>query len=359
MAFVCPCCKDPNINPATHTCGAKNAAIAAGNLIKIWSQKPKPLSGYNGTTQPLENATAVRPATITSDMVKKYNVVRQNWGNDIGGRIGGSQFDKFQKKYTVTDIYQYTGAEFLLLVNEIWKEIVEFQPYNTSVANMADPGAGNHSSSFTQPSQAVFNQTGICYRCDARKPSSVLGLGFLPAYNISPESHVKDTIMEHCTKGTAGITRSAGFWIGNRDIVNQTSICAARTLKGCGKFPEPQNKGFHYFYALKLPVTKLGFDTEARQQTTGGRWLPGEKAFASVSKDEVIAWTKIRKLGSDTGTIAFNFYQYQILENLWHFTSGATDADKTYLNAELNALTGGQGLTTITIKKSEDFVSGQ
>lgn len=345
--------------PSTHNCTQKQAADAAASQIKIWSDKPKKLSTYNGGSQPLDRDKAQRPPAITADMVKKYNVVRLNWGNDIGGRIGNSEFDKFQKKYTVHDVYNYNGAEFISMVDEIWKEIVEFQPYNKSIATMVDPGTANHESSITKPGVPVFNLTGICFRCDAREPSSVLKLGFLPAYNISPEPHVKGTIMEHCTKGTNGIAKSAGFWIGNRDIVNQTSICAARTLKGCGKFPEPQIKGFHFFYVLKLPTDKYGFDTEARQLTTGGRWLPGEKAFPSVSAQEVIAWTRIRKLGSDTGTIAFNSYQYQILENLWHFTSGATQEDRNYLNAELNALTGGQGLTTITIQKSEDFVSGQ
>jgi hypothetical protein len=117
--------------------------------------------------------------------------------------------------------------------------------------------------------------------------------------------------------------------------------------------------GEHYFYAFRFDLQKRGFDTEERQLHTGGRWLPGEKAFPLINTSEIIAHTKIEKLGSDNGTDAFGSFSYTILEPVWQFTANASPADRTYLDAELQALTGGQSMKTITITKAQDFAAGE
>ncbi|MBW3600510.1 MAG: hypothetical protein KY475_25005 [Planctomycetes bacterium] len=320
-----------------------------------WKLRPKLLSNFNGNSQKL--ATVAPGLNISGNTAMKFDVAMLNWGNDIGGRP--SEWKHFASKFTVADLAQCSGAEQIAILDEIWKEMVEFRPYATPVGGMVDPGAGNYTSSVTRPTEPIFNRYGICFRCDGRNPSSVLAYGFKPEYNFSPPAHVVGTIMQNCTTGAGGIVPSAGFWIGNRDIVNQTSICVGRRLKGCGKFPTPSSKGVHHFYAFKFSTEKKGFDTEARQVQTGGRWLPGEKAFPIIIPNEIIAYTKIIKLGCDTGGLAFNWYSYTILDKVWTFTPNATSPEKAYLKAELDAITGGEGMKTITVHKNEDFVAGQ
>ena len=343
------------MTPSTHACGAQKSVVAANQKMSF-AARPKPLTDFNGTTRPM---IARHPCGIYPGYLRRYDAAMQNWGNDIGDRIDASEWKAFKSLYTLADLSLLAPQEHLDVINEIWKEVVEFRPYDTPVVGMVDPGAGNHPSSLTQPKLAAFAERGYAYRCDARNPGSVLSLGFKPLYNINPPDSVQGTIMHYCTTGAEGITTSAGFWIGNRDIVNQTSICAARTLRGCGKFPVPSAQGEHYFYVFKLAPQKLGFDTEKRQIHTGGRWLPGEKAFPLLTTSEIIAWTKVNKLGSDNGTDAFETFSYEIVKAEWNFTSQAAQDDRTYLNAELKHLTGGKDLCKITVLKAEDFASGQ
>jgi hypothetical protein len=74
---------------------------------------------------------------------------------------------------------------------------------------------------------------------------------------------------------------------------------------------------------------------------------------------EIIAWAKVQKLGSDNGTDGFTTFSYTIVEPTWEFTANATAADRAYLQAELDALTGGAPMKTIVVTKSEDFAAGE
>jgi hypothetical protein len=354
MAWICPCCRKA-MTPSTHSCEGMKAQIEA-NAKLPFRTRPKPLSDFNGTSKTF---MSLHPCGVYPGYLRKYDVARQNWGNDIGDRIGASEWNSFAKKYTTADFRNLFPADHIEVIDAIWKEVIEFRAYDKPVAGMVDLNTSNHRSSLTQPALAAFSQRGYSFRCDARKPPNVLALGFKPLYNINPPDDVQGTIMQKCTTGADGTVQSAGFWIGNRDIVNQTSICVARTLRGCGKFPTPSSSGEHYFYAFRFDLQKLGFDTEARQIQTGGRWLPGEKAFPLIVTSEIVAHTKIDKQGSDNGSDAFGSFSYVIVKPEWEFTGHATPDDRAYLAAELTALTGGQAMKTITITKAEDFVAGQ
>lgn len=354
MAWICPHCRQ-SMTPSTHTCGQQQA-VASANRSMPFRTRPRPLSDFNGTTKTL---ISHNPRGIYPGYVRRYDAAMQNWGNDIGSRASTSEWMAFRNKYTVADLSLLGNQDHLDTISEIWKEIVEFRPYDTPVRGMTDLETPNHRSSLTNPGFAAFSARGYAYRCDARQPASVLKLGFKPLYNINPPDSVQGTIMHHCTTGSNGVPQSAGFWIGNRDIVNQTSICVARTLRGCGKFPTPSATGEHYFYVMRLPANKRGFDTEKRQIQTGGRWLPGEKAFPLLTPSEIIAWTKVNKLGSDNGSDAFETFSYVIIEPRWNFTAHADADDKSYLQSELIKLTGWRTRCTITVTKAEDFVAGQ
>ncbi len=350
--WSCPRCSKLMPNIATHACGALTASSRA-NASKPHSQRSKLLSAYNGTSKKL---TGAHPS-IYPGFLRKYDVALQNWGNDIGARAATSSWKLYSDKFTLDDLSQLGPAGHAQLIDNIWEEIIEFRPYATPIAGMRDLNTPNHRSSLTRSGEAMFSQHGYGFRCDGRKPDNVSQYGFLPEYAFNCPDYARDTILQGSATGGDGYTKAAGFWIGNRDIVNQTSICVARELKACGKFPTPKDVGTHFLYAFRFALQKKGFDTEARQLQTGGRWLGGEKCFPQIVPNEIIAHTEITKLGSDTGTDAFNTFSYKITMPVWNYSVHATTADKAYLDAELKALTGGKPLVTITIAKGEDFVA--
>jgi len=180
MSWICPLCRQP-MTPRTHACSA-HASTAAANKELPLSKRPKPLADFNGTTRPL---IVRHPCGIDPGYLRRYDAAMQNWGNDIGLRIGASEWNAFKSLYTLADLRLLAPQEHLDVINEIWKEIVEFRPYDTPVVGMLDLGTPNHRSSLTQPELAAFARRGYAYRCDARQPASVLSLGFKPFYNIN------------------------------------------------------------------------------------------------------------------------------------------------------------------------------
>lgn len=338
--------------PSPAALRAAQAARRASELLR------KPLSNINGTSDRLANKGLVLPAGITPHVLARWDAAIETF-QDHDPQGAGSEWRAFRARYNISDLAGLDLNGHNSNIDEIWKELASFLPYDTQVQNMLDPGRGNLPSSLTQPALQAFKLHGFCYRCDQRAPDSVQRYGFAPAYGMDAytPAYIQGTIMARiCRDATQ---RAAGFWIGNRDIINQTTVCVSRTLRGCGKFPSPEKTGTHYMYAFKLPLATAGFDTEARQvNVTGGRWLPGEKAVPQIQAGWILGYLPIQKNGSDTGGAGFNSYSYTITRSAWTFTGG-TPADQAYLTAELNAITGGRDGTTITVTKAEDFVSGQ
>jgi len=219
------------------------------------------------------------------------------------------------------------------IIDEIYKEIIDFIPYTTAVKLMVDPGQGNDPSSLQWKSEKMFSKYGICYRCDTRTPSDVLQHGFKPSYEFKPATNVQGTILYKCCTGT-GMPISAGYWKRNQDIVSETSVCVARCLQGVPKFPRPSSQGSHYIYAFQLSQDKVGVDTEAKQPMDS-RWYYGEKAFHDLKPTECIAWIPIDKLG---GTEAPVRYHYKFLAKEWNFTANVKSFPQIYLRDELSKL---------------------
>lgn len=55
------------------------------------------------------------------------------------------------------------------------------------------------------------------------------------------------------------------MWKENRDAFSEMTICVARRLRGCTKFPRWEYAGPASICAIKLPAAKMGFDSEAWQ----------------------------------------------------------------------------------------------
>jgi len=352
MAWQCPLCGVEMGNIPNHQCPGLNKAADDREEARLinWHSVPQLLSQFSNNA-PITNH-------YDGPIPKKYHYAIVSWLLHHGNNPEPN-WEQFKAKYTYVDLEQLSNARHLELIDMIWSECVSFHPYNTNVSAMDDPGQGNFPSSATKPNTPVFQQKGICYRCDKRQPANVLQDGFRPLYSIAAPEPIQGTIMQNRTTGAGGVAQSAGYWAANRDVVSQTSICVSRSLRGCGKFPEPFDTGLHYFYAFKFDLGKQGFDTEARQVQTGGRWLPGEKAFPSVAINDVIASCMIKKLGSDPPDRGFERYSYQIINKEWTFYNNATFWDKSYLTAELNALTNGENMRIVIVQSNQDFVRGQ
>jgi hypothetical protein len=354
MGFICPLCHVNGIIPGSHCCRQLSAKREA-NAKLDFKHTPRLLDFYNGTSHHLEYIAGW--SGIDPRILRKYDAAMEQWARYHGD---SPDWEQYKKAYTVDDIKALSDVEHICNVNEIYKDCIDFFPYNRTVGEMVDPGPDNKKSSMSQPEVPYFARFGICFRCDKRPPTAVMQTGFKPGYSLDdiPE-YILGTILQHCTTGGKNIEQSVGFWVSNRDVVSQTSICVARQIRGCGKFPNPQDVGKHFIYAFKFSAQKKGFDTEARQIKTGGRWLPGEKAFPLIVTSEILGWTRVTKLGSDTGSNAFNYYVYSLDTAEWEFTQFATKPDKDYLDSELDALwkSGVGGL--IKVDRTEDFVAGQ
>ena len=385
MGWTCPKCNSANITLGAHPCPVDIAAAraAADALVAraaaaaaapkgggpppgpppmlrpvtrdIAAERLKRELSTMGAADQLFNVGLQLKAGIPVDILAKWDEAIRSYNADSVGSTVGREWPKFRRTYTVGDLANLDLAGHQANVNAIWEDCAEFFPYDTHVANMIDPAPGNTPSSLSQPALRAFAQRGICFRCDTRTPESVTQFGFSPAYALDAytPAETRGTIMTACCRD--GTARRAAYWKGNRDIISETAICVSRSLRGCGKFPTPATMGTAHIYAFKLPTGLAGFDTERRQVTTGGRWLPGEKAFGGIDAACMIAHVEIRKNGhTGPSATAWESYSYTVLRNAWTFR-GASAEDQAYLTAELAALTGGRDNTTVTVLRAEDF----
>ncbi len=60
-------------------------------------------------------------------------------------------------------------------------------------------------------------------------------------------------------------------------------------MRGSTKFPSPGYAGPAWIYAIRLPLTQQGFDTEEWQTQVGGLWQPGEKALYRIEPSSIMA----------------------------------------------------------------------
>ncbi len=259
----------------------------------------------------------------------------------------------YSGEYYNTEFAKLSSADVESIVDEIWKEIIDFHPYRTPVSAMVDPGPGNFNSSMDESIVGAFSRMGHCYRCDTREPEGFRTTGWKPRYSWGPSPEIAGTVLATCCAN--GVAGTAGFWKDNVDIVNETSVCVSRTLRGVPKFPEPEYTGKAIVYAFKLDPAKMGVDTEALQPSHR-RWQPGEKAFAELHWSEVMAWIPIMKFGSRDKKGSRELLRYEFLEADWHYTGNCDAASRKFLSEELqwHRHLAKDGL--IQIKADDDFV---
>lgn len=128
-------------------------------------------------------------------------------------------------------------------------------------------------------------------------------------------------------------------WRGNHDLLNESSVCVARNFFGATAFPERgTNNKEAYLWAVDCSDL-VGFDTEAYQTAQAGSrsWRPGEKAFQSIPKENIIGYVKFNKRGDDSqGGWKFNIAQ----NAAWTYLREPNKTVKDYIEGELNAWRG-------------------
>lgn len=253
-------------------------------------------------------------------------------------------------------VQQFAGKpapERIAIINKLWDAIVEWVAPNQTAQQMMDPDAGNavHNVTSTRLPRA-FSRFGIGFRCEKDTDlQRILDHGFKPLYSL-PDIAAQ---LGHVVRGTVMQVKTGlgqlGLWKVNQDAIGQTGICVSRGALGASKFPEATHTGDVYMFAVR--PTNLGYDTETYQDRKGPDkvWKPGEKLFPSISKADVLAYVKIKKLGMDGFGTGWKIQA----ENAWTFVAGTAE-ERAYITAELQDLQTPGGRAFLLVKASQyDF----
>jgi hypothetical protein len=308
--FRCPLCGQTGI-PGAHRCPTAPvapavAAPALGPPVApppAWKDRQRlnqytSNMGIDGHLQsiPLDIRQKYYLANYNRGLYRTPAV--DNWWNDNNGP-GGT---------TIAQYRQMNRNQQLAVIDALWDHIMLLFPANTPRSHMLDPATSSSSRAFQSSvtiSQA-FSRFGYAYRCDTRDPASVTQYGFLRAYHFNPPADIQDTLVYRAVMGQGGPAK-VGMWKKNRDAISEMTICVARNLKGCTKFPKAEHTGQCYVYAVKVPAGKQGFDTERWQMTldsSNALWRPGEKAFLDLQPADILASIPVFKTApsaADTG----------------------------------------------------------
>ena len=311
-------------------------------------------------------ATDNHLGAIPLDIRDKYYLARYNfgnyqlpddtaWWNDNNGP-GGT---------TISEFRQMERAQQLAIIDALWSRILLLFPATTPRSQMVDPpsisdigatsvSAGRAFQSGVGVSQS-FSRLGYAFRCDTRDPASVTAYGFLRAYQFRPPANIQETLPHRAANGQ-GCPVKVGMWKKNLDAVSELTICVSRNLKGSTKFPKAEHTGQCYVYAVKIPASKPGFDTERWQMTLNRRsalWRPGEKAFLAVQNTEIIASIPVFKTApSNADQLQGAIYRFRFLANAWT-NHGMVGDDQQFLTNQLAAVYNG-GADQL-VYRDEDF----
>lgn len=307
----------------------------------------KRLNYFDGTQKRL--ATDPGAQAIELGIRQKYDAVIAGWRSHNPNNTN-TTWTKIITRERVSAIAINNRVQHLGLIDGIWAEFIDTFPATTAVSAMTDPAVGAYPSSRSNGGLAAFSTSGFCFRCDSRDPASVTTYGFKPLYAHNPPPEILETWpLREVQAGRAGMFKD------NRDAVGEMVVCVSREMRGATKFPSPGYAGIAYVYALKLPTTDQGFDTEHWQTTlpTVSLWKPGEKAMREVKPAQVLGHVQVTKSPAAGGN---EYFRVRFDANHWTFTPHASGADQIYLNAELAAIYNAGVVFAINI--DEDFLLG-
>ncbi len=318
----------------------KNVGLAEGPLLQgTFRQNElvvllKPNDSYDPTYRTIMTAVQGSLPAVEFLMIGRLTTIiaQAKFGN------GSSVDDLFKdvKVGNTTFPGQMTIRQFMGLppptqmdvINLGWERVCESRAYSTATADMFDPiGANIAATSDPVPSGMIPNPAGG-YKLGAEArptPFKTLGVGFRVEGSGANRSRdidrVKSEGMKAQVKNTGlmrdikgwGIdgtivqtnTSCARFWRTKNDIFNESAVCVSRNLYGATGFPERNTGDGEPVTAVLWAVDcylNRGFDTEQLQLDLGTRnWRPGEKAYESIPRSDVIGYVEILRTGSAPG----------------------------------------------------------
>ncbi|PZW39355.1 hypothetical protein C8P66_12925 [Humitalea rosea] len=202
---------------------------------------------------------------------------------------------------------------------------------------------------------------GIGYRVEGSKTAGNDDLPRILREGCQPLSHSPALLLKlrgWVVLGTHIAQRDRVFlWYLNRDVLNETGTCIARSLMGATALPtrdtESAAEGIAWHYLVATDCRGLkGVDTEKWQMDFGrpaegstsiafhppNVWRPGEKAFLGISAPRVLGWVKLmRRAGGDDGG-----WRFMLPETTWNWLNKPDDTRAAFLEAELAAWKAGQ-----------------
>lgn len=270
---------------------------------------------------------------------------------------------RFPGQMTFGQFAELTAAEQMDVINFVWNRNVMCGDYNRTLAQMTEPnvtvmppGSGLPLPSSVHPIDnnanvrrlqlgtpgTPFKTLGVAFRVDGRKDADIDRIK-----TQGMTAQVANMEFMHEVKGweldgtqIAGDTRRPRLWTENRDLLNESGVCVARTLLGATAFPErctgaPAKGGPTLVNLFAVNCTGLlGYDTEQFQIDNNALWRPGEKAFERIPKEQVIAYIKLKRTGGEAGAN----WKFQIDPGTrWIPVNRASDEVQRYIDAELAA----------------------
>jgi len=346
----CPVCKIwvPGVM-ATHQCSGVS-------IPKLESSKPLKsyaVSLYPPQQKPMDGDPAAR--TIPLDDRKRWDFALSNFllyapSNKqdrerlLELAIGG---------ITVAGFAGLPGQARLGYIDRLWDAVVEWVLPTDNAKAMFDPKPGDqvHNVSSTSHERA-FAKFGIGFRCEKDTDKDrILKSGFEPLYALpsiarSLGHEIGGTVMQRKTA-----LGQLGLWKENKDAIGQTGICVSRGAMGATKFPEASYTGDVYLFAVK--PNGRGYDTEKYQanKSPTAVWKPGEKLFPKIQPSEVLAYMKVKKLGTDDYSTLWKIQA----DSTWTILNGSDD-EKKYIEGEFGKLQTPSNRRFVAVKTSEyDF----
>ncbi len=275
---------------------------------------------------------------------------------------------RFSGQMTFGQFAELTSAEQMDVINFVWDRNVTCGDYNQSLQQMTEPnvtvmpvgnakplpssvrsfdGNANVKRLKLGRAGAPFKSLGVAFRVEGKTDQDV---DRIKANGMTAQ--VANTTFMHEVKGweldgtnIAADTRRPRLWTENLDLLNESGVCVARSLLGATAFPErctgSTAKGgptLVNLFAVNC-TGLLGYDTEHFQIQHNALWRPGEKAFATVPRDQVIAYVKLKRTGGEAGSN----WKFQLdAGTTWIPINPASDEVQRYIDEELSAWATGQ-----------------
>jgi hypothetical protein len=313
--------------PANFVMGREEARPTVENFLKpVASIDPaRGLALRNGI--PLANIPPVSQkrlealATIIAQAAAGNGSTTRALFSDL--TIGGRNYPGVM---TIRDFARMTSQQQLAVIDAGWERVCfkkaynkltreMFEPITTVVSATKDPvpsgvvpaGGGTMRAGYIGESRLpdAFCDLGVGFRVDgsgANHANSILRVTTGGMTTQLKNGPLMRTVKGWEVEGTVvdRDTNAPRVWATKCDLFNESAVCVARNLYGATAFPTREMDGeVAVLWALDVRGLR-GFDTETYQKTlpANKQWRPGEKAYKTVPKANVIAHVLFNKRGA-------------------------------------------------------------